>query len=236
MGKLIGFCLFLQKACHYAFSLYSRFMTVSDLTCGSLLSTYSEAWQSATIHPFLQQCQQGTIKSHQFNTWLVQDYLFVVEFTRMAARLLSVAPTAHFVTLLSGLGALKDELIWFKAKADERSLTLSASPQPTCESYRQFMKGLADQSYAVQATAFWAIELAYNQGWQLHSPMAEPYVEFADRWGNPGFTDYVKLLEEQADDALSTASETEQTQAEQTFLEVARLEKDFWQMAFNALS
>ncbi len=209
-------------------------MTSPNLTCGSLLSAHSEEWQSATIHPFLQKCQQGTIASHQFNTWLVQDYLFVIEFTRMAARLLSVAPTAHFVTLLSGLEALKDELLWFEAKASDRSLTLSTSPQPTCESYRQFMSALANQSYAVQATAFWAIELAYNQGWQCHSPMAEPYAEFADRWGNPGFTDYVKMLEKQADSALSSASSAAQTQAEQAFLEVARLEKDFWQMAFSA--
>ena len=205
-----------------------------DSICQSLLSAHSEAWQSATVHPFLQQCQQGTIAARQFNTWLVQDYLFVTEFTRMAARLLSVAPTEHFVTLLSGLGALRDELIWFKAKADERSLALSADAQPTCETYCQFMQELSDQSYAVQATAFWAIELAYNQGWQRHSPMAEPYAEFADRWGNPGFTDYVKMLEEQANQALSTASEDERAQAEQAFLEVARLEEKFWQMAFSA--
>lgn len=205
-----------------------------DSTCRSLLLSHAERWQSATVHPFLQQCQQGTIASHQFNTWLVQDYLFVTEFTRMAARLLSVAPSAHFVTLLSGLGALRDELIWFKAKADQRSLMLATPPQPICESYCEFMKALSSQPYAVQATAFWAIELAYNQGWQRHSPMAEPYAEFADRWGNPGFTDYVKVLEKQADHALSTASEAEQTQAEQAFLEVARLEQDFWQMAFSA--
>ncbi|MGB3291518.1 MAG: TenA family transcriptional regulator [Phormidesmis sp.] len=208
-------------------------MTTSDLTCRSLLSTHSDKWQSATVHPFLQQCQQGTITARQFNTWLVQDYLFVIEFTRLAAGLLSAAPTAHFVTLLSGLGALKDELIWFRAKADQRALTLSTAPQPTCESYCQFMEALSNQPYAVQAIAFWAIELAYNQGWQRHSPMAEPYAEFADRWGNPGFTDYVKVLEKQADEALFTASETEKEQAEQAFLEVARLEEDFWQMAFS---
>ena len=62
-------------------------MTNSKLTCAALLSTYPEDWQSATIHPFLQQCQQGTITPSQFNTWLVQDALFVVTFTRMAARI-----------------------------------------------------------------------------------------------------------------------------------------------------
>lgn len=209
-------------------------MTNSKLTCAALLSAYPEEWQSATIHPFLQQCQQGTITPSQFNTWLVQDALFVVTFTRMAARLLAVAPRAHFDTLLSGLGAIKDELLWFQAKANERLLDLSTSPQPTCQRYCDFMQGLAGQSYAVQATAFWAIELAYNQGWQRHSPMSEAYMEFADRWGNPEFTDYVKVLEQQANEALATADDDTRFQATEVFLQVARLEKDFWQMAFSA--
>ena len=209
-------------------------MATSVLTCATLLSAHPEAWKSATVHPFLQQCQQGTLTPEQFNTWLVQDYLFVLEFTRMAARSLAAAPPAHFDTLLGGLGAIKDELLWFQAKANERALSLSIPPQPTCQAYCKFMQSLASQPYAVQATAFWAIELAYNQGWQQHSPMPEPYTEFSDRWGNPGFTEYVKVLEQQADSALATLSEVEQKPVEQVFLEVARLEKDFWQMAFAA--
>lgn len=205
-----------------------------SLTCAQLLSTYPKKWEAATVHPFLQQCQQGTVTVEQFNTWLVQDYLFVVEFTRFAARVLAAAPVGHFDTLLGGLGAIKDELLWFRAKADERSLPLSTQPQPTCQTYQSFMQSLTDQPYAVQATAFWAIELAYNQGWQKHSPMPEPYTEFADRWGNPGFTDYVKVLEQQADSALTTASESEVAAAEKIFVRVAELEKDFWQMAFAA--
>lgn len=207
---------------------------MASLTCAQLLSTYPKEWEAATVHPFLQRCQQGAVTVEQFNTWLVQDYLFVVEFTRFAASVLATAPVEHFDTLLGGLGAIKDELLWFRAKADERSLPLSTQPQPTCQTYQSFMQSLTDQSYAVQATAFWAIELAYNQGWQKHSPMPEPYTEFADRWGNPGFTDYVKVLEQQADSALTTASESEVAAAEKIFVRVAELEKDFWQMAFAA--
>jgi len=203
-------------------------------TCAQLISTHPDAWQGATVHPFLQRCQQGTITADQFNTWLVQDYLFVQEFTRMAARLIAIAPYGHLDTLLGGMVAIKDELLWFQTKAAERSLDLSTSPQPTCRSYCQFMQALSTQPYAVQATAFWAIELAYNQGWQRHSPMPEPYAEFADRWGNSGFTDYVKVLEQQADSALASATEIEQQAAEKIFLDIARLEKDFWQMAFTA--
>ena len=204
------------------------------LTCQQLLKNHTQAWHDGTVHPFLEQCKLGTIKPEQFNTWLVQDYQFVVEFTRMVAHVLAIAPPQHFDVILAGLSALKDELNWFKEKTSERQLNLNTQKQATCTEYCEFMKSLEGTPYPVQATALWAIELAYNQGWQLPGVMPEPYFEFADRWGNPGFTEYVKLLEQQADEVLETASETVQQQTEAGFLKIAKLEKDFWQMAFNA--
>ncbi len=152
----------------------------------------------------------------------------------MVAQILAVAPPDHFDVILGGLVALKDELNWFKAKASERQLNLNTQKQSTCTEYCDYMHSLSTMPHPVQATALWAIELAYNQGWQLPGVMPDPYAEFADRWGNPGFTEYVKLLEQQADEVLQTASETVQHQAEEAFLKVAELEQDFWQMAFNA--
>lgn len=204
------------------------------ITCKQLLQNHSQAWHEATVHPFLEQLPLLGIEPRQFNTWLVQDYLFVVEFTRMVARILAIAPSHHFDVLLAGLSALKDELIWFKEKAAERQLNLKTEKQPTCTEYCQYMESLAAMPYPVQATALWAIEFAYNQGWQLPGKMPEPYNEFADRWGNTGFTEYVSMLEKQADESLKEASENIQNQAEEAFLKVARLEKDFWQMAFEA--
>lgn len=204
------------------------------LTCEKLLVSHQDEWQEAVVHPFLTQCKDGDIHPNQFNTWLVQDYLFVTEFTRFVGRTLAAAPTAHFDVLLSGLAALQDELKWFCEKAAERSLDLKIPRQTTCQIYCDFMGNLANSPYPVQAIALWAIEYAYNQGWQLPGAMSAPYNEFAERWGNPGFTDYVRLLENQADKALEAANSEIQHQAEAAFLRVAALEKEFWQMAYDA--
>lgn len=204
------------------------------LTCQQLLDRHSQLWHNATHHPFLDQCAAGTIKPEQFNTWLVQDYLFVVEFTRMQAQVVRVAPAEHLDILLAGMVAIKDELNWFQAKATERSLTLTAKRQLTCLEYCDFMHSIASAPYAAQAIALWSIELAYNQGWQQPGTIPAPYDEFANRWGNPDFTAYVDLLAQQADAALANASSTVQQQAEDAFAQIARLEQAFWQMAFNA--
>ena len=202
------------------------------LTCQKLLDTYPDQWQNATVHPFLQQCQEGTILAAQFNTWLVQDYQFVLECTRMAARLLSAAPTSHFDVVLGGLGAIKTEILWFEANAARFHLDLAVERQPSCQEYCEFMASLGTQPYALQAVAFWAIEAAYNQAWRGHSPMPQPYTEFGDRWGNNDFTTYVINLAQQADEALAIANPDLERQAESIFLEVARLEREFWQMAY----
>lgn len=204
------------------------------LTCQTLLAHHPQPWQQATVHPFLGQCQDGTIRSEQFNTWLVQDYHFVVDFTRFVGRVLAAAPVSDFEVILAGLQALQDELSWFRSKAIERQITLDVPRQETCQTYCDFMGNLAHAPYPVQATAFWAIELAYNQGWQKPGEMPAPYDEFADRWGNPGFTEYVALLAAQADQSLASANEMIQAQAEAAFLRVATLENAFWQMAYSA--
>lgn len=44
------------------------------------------------------------------------------------------------------------------------------------------------------------------QAWRRPGPMQPPYDIYAERWGSPGFTDYVNKLERQADHALENAS------------------------------
>ncbi|MFW6295971.1 MAG: TenA family transcriptional regulator [Halothece sp.] len=204
------------------------------LTCEQLLYKYAPDWEQATVHPFLEQCKSGEIKPEQFNTWLVQDYLFVLEFTRLLGAILANAPPEHFDVLLGGLSAIKAELNWFQEKAQERQLNLDTKKQTSCQHYCDYMHNVVTMPYPVQATVLWAIEQAYNQAWKLPGEMTEPYNEFADRWGNPGFTEYVKQLEKQTNDALAEATEVVEVEAETAFLKIASLEKDFWQMAFNA--
>ncbi len=207
-----------------------------SITCEQLIQRHEQSWQQAIIHPFLKECQSGKIKPQQFNTWLIQDYLFVVEFTRFQAKVLANAPVEHFDLILAGLGAIKDELNWFQQKAAERELNLNTPKQQTCQAYCQYLEQLSNMSYPIQAMALWAIELAYNQAWQQPGEMVAPYHEFAQRWGNPDFTEYVKLLEKQADEVLADTDQEMDQHIASAFIKIANLEKDFWQMAYQGNS
>jgi thiaminase len=202
------------------------------VACDQLLARHAMAWEEAIHHPFLEGCRTGTIVPQQFETWLLQDFLFVVEFTRFAARTLAGAPATHFDVLINGLAALRGELSWFRAHAATRGLHLAVPPQSACAQYCRFMERLANAPYPVRATAFWAIEAVYFHAWRGASPMVAPYDEFARRWGSAEFGAYVEELACQADEALGSATGLEQAQAEAAFLEVLALEARFWQMAF----
>ena len=84
------------------------------MSCKVCFLKHKLAWDAALQHPFLGCCQRNSIAKSQFDTWLVQDYLFVREFARLAANLVTVAPYSDFDGLLGGLEALKDELRWFQ--------------------------------------------------------------------------------------------------------------------------
>lgn len=198
----------------------------------------SLAWEPAISHQFLDDVRSGLIKPAQFNCWLAQDRLFVQQFTRFAGSLLRVSPLNSQDLILGGLGALKDELTWFDAKANERGVDLrsadNATMQPACKVYCEWMQNLHDASPVVQATAFWSIELVYNSAWRnIAAACADgPYREFTTRWGSDDFTEYVRGLAAMADALLASASEDEVAAATAAVKRVLELEVGFWDMAY----
>jgi thiaminase/transcriptional activator TenA len=214
----------------------ATFLTTAAMAaCADILSHYQDEWKGAVTHRFLTAVQDGTIQAQQFDAWLVQDGLFAREFTRFQAHALAKAPVAHFDLLLSGMGALQDELRWFADLTRKRGLSLEVAPSNTCSKYITFMANCAKQPYACHAVALWAIEKAYHDAWHTHMPgMPAPYHHYAERWGSLAFGDYVDALQRQADEALAAASAAERQEAEALFVQVCGLEREFWSMAFGS--
>jgi hypothetical protein len=57
--------------------------------------------------------------------------------------------------------------------------------QAACQAYRAYLKDLQSAPYVIQAVAFWAIELCYNQAWGavLQEGQGAELQEFAHRYG-----------------------------------------------------
>jgi thiaminase/transcriptional activator TenA len=194
------------------------------MTGSDLVSRHEEEWRAATHHPFLESTRTGSLPSAAFQTWLVQDYLFVSDLLRFQARLLSVAPRAGQLALAGGLAALEGELGWFEIQAERLQMRLDAERHPVTEAYSQHLLSYSED-WASGITALWTGERAYLESWRGVAPGAPPYRGFVEHWTNPDFDAYVRDLESLVDACGPD---------ENAFLAICGLERDFWEMAWNS--
>ena len=198
-----------------------------------LLERNPAVWTEATRHPFLEAVREGSFPAGAFEAWLAQDYLFVGDALVFQARLLARTPRPAQAVLAGGLVTIESELGWFEEQAERLGLALDTPRHPTTAAYRDLLTGLRREPYPSAMTALWAIERAYLEASRGATPGHSEYREFVQQWTAPEFADYVTGLEKAVDHSLRDSDEQERERAETAFLEVARLERDFWEMAWS---
>jgi thiaminase len=147
------------------------------------------------------------------------------------ARLLAATPRYAQGLLAQNVVALEAELTWFEGRAKELGLSLNAEPQPVTAAYGAFMETFEQLPFAAAMTATWAIERAYLESWQSALPAQPEYREYVERWTNPGFASFVGELEKVTARALEAGDADKEVEA--AFLQVAELERQFWDMAWS---
>jgi thiaminase/transcriptional activator TenA len=190
-----------------------------------LLQRHAAAWRGATAHPFLAAVRDGQLPPSSFDTWLVQDALFVADLLRFQARLLARAPRPAQAVLAAGAVALVEELAWFEERAAVRGLDLTAPALPETAAYAALLDRLDGADVPTALTALWTIERTYLDAWSQAAPGADGYREFVEHWTVPGFAGYVAGLEVAADELGGVDDDV--------FLELVAAETAFWTMALD---
>ena len=202
------------------------------MRAAGLIQQHPEAWRGATNHPFLDSLREGTLSPQAFEVWLAQDYLFVGDLLPFQARLLARAPRPAQAVLAGGLVAVEAELGWFEDMARGRGLMLEETRCPATSAYLSLLDALEEEPYPVAITALWAAERAYLEAWGSAAPGHPTFRPFVEHWTTPEFAGYVAGLEEAVDAALA-AEGVPEDRVEAVFLQVASVEKDFWEMALT---
>lgn len=93
----------------------------------------------------------------------------------------------------------------------------------------------SDVGYTVALTAFWAIEVVYQESFaccvEEGSKTPVELKETCERWGNEGFGEYCESLKKMVDGRLLKASDEEVKKAEVVFLSIVEHEVEFWNMS-----
>ncbi|KAM7460886.1 hypothetical protein LguiA_029007 [Lonicera macranthoides] len=197
----------------------------------------------ATRHPFILSIRHSSVNFSSFRRWLGQDYIFVRAFVPFVASALVKAckesdNDSDTEVILRGVASLNDEIAWFKKEASKFAVSLtSVIPQKANLDYCRFLESLTspEVEYTVGITAFWAIEVVYQESFahclKDGSKTPEELKETCQRWGNDEFGQYCKALASIAERCLEKAPAEVVAKAEVVFLRVLEHEVEFWNMS-----
>lgn len=204
-------------------------------------------WSSYVDHDFVRRLGEGTLPEPAFRTYLVQDYLFLIQFARAYAlavyksRTLADMRAAH-----AGVGAILDVEMDLHVRLCGRwglsPAELEAAPElQATVAYTRYVLDcglsgdLLDLHVALTPCVIGYAEIARTLAANITRPLTNhPYREWIGEYAGEAYQQVAQNAREQLT-RLATKSMTAERFPELCgiFAKASRLEADFWQMALD---
>lgn len=213
----------------------------------TLKAACDQDWRAYTQHDFVCQMGEGTLPKAAFQTYLVQDYLFLIQFAR--AHALAVYKSTNLKDMraaAAGVSAILDVEMELHVKlCAEWGLSrkdLENTPEaPQTIAYTRFVLeaghagdvldlnvALAPCMVGYAEIADWLVQ-TYGAPEQSH-----PYHAWISEYSGSGYQDIARetltTLEKQAEELVT---EARLPRLKTLFAQATRLEADFWQMGLD---
>ncbi len=202
-------------------------------------------WQRVHAHPFVQGMADGSLPVESFRFYMVQDYLFLVEFCRVlalgAAKSDDLETMGRFAALLHA--TLHTEMALHRTYAakfgiDEAELE-AAEPAGTTHAYtRHLLHAAQAGTLGELAAALLPCQWGYAEiGQALDRTAPRPHHELYGEWiaayASPEFGALAEWLRGLVDRLGAEAGPAERERMARQFLDSSRYELMFWEMAFQ---
>ncbi|GAA5047195.1 thiaminase/transcriptional activator TenA [Thermocatellispora tengchongensis] len=156
-------------------------------------------------HPTVAGIARGDLPEAVFRSWLEQDYLFLLDYVRVFARLAWQAPDAHLGDLVDLAHAtLHEELDLHRSLSAEFGADLEGAKKgPACAAYTEFLLTAA-ADYGEGLAALYPCMWGYSTlgGILMEAPPNEPrYRRWVDTYADPGFAALAARIGEMIDEA-----------------------------------
>ncbi|QFY05415.1 transcriptional regulator [Nonomuraea phyllanthi] len=178
-------------------------------------------------HPTVAGIGRGDLPEPVFRSWLEQDYLFLLDYVRVFARLAWQAPDGHLGDLVDLAHATyHDELSLHRSMSAEFGADLEGAVKgPACAAYTAFLLESAG-SYGEGLAALYPCMWGYSSLGRIlaENPPAEPrYRAWVDTYADPGFAALTARIGQMIDEA-----EPDPARARALFTEGMAHELAFW--------
>ena len=201
--------------------------------------------QAILSHPFVTGIGDGTLDVDKFRFYVRQDYLYLIDYSRVIALAAARAPDLEtmgwFARLLDG--TLNVEMDLHRGYCAEFGISreeLEATPvAPTTMAYTRFLLNVAYQgTYPVLVAAFLPCQWGYweigdhlqRQGVPAHAPL---YAKWIEMYVDPEFKNLADWVRSLANRLASTLGPEESAKVEEAYLMSLRYEYMFWDMAYR---
>jgi thiaminase/transcriptional activator TenA len=178
-------------------------------------------------HPTVAGIGRGDLPEPVFRSWLEQDYLFLLDYVRVFARLAWQAPGAHLGDLVDlAHSTWHDELDLHRSMSARFGADLEGARKgPACAAYTSFLLASA-ADYAEGLVALYPCMWGYSSLGRImaENPPAEPrYRAWVDTYADPGFAALTERIA-----AMIDAVRVGRERAMALFIEGMRHELAFW--------
>jgi len=202
-----------------------------------------EIWASWHQHPFIKGIGSGNLKREKFVYWIKQDYLYLIDYSRVfayaAARARKLEHMQHFARLMDGvlnteMNLHRNYCAEFGIKAEELE---ELEKSPTCQAYTDFLvRTAATESLGVTVGAllpcFWGFFEIGNRLKEVGDTSEKnPYRHWIEMYSSGEFEDLARWSRELTDELGEEAGPSEKEAIKEAFVTSSRYETRFWDMA-----
>ena len=204
--------------------------------------------QAILKHPFITGIGDGTLDVEVFKYYIRQDYLYLIEYSRMLALASARAPDLDtmgwFAKLLDG--TLNIEMDLHRSYCAQFGITTAdlegAKAAPTTLAYTNFLLNVAHQgSFSELAASFLPCQWGY---WEIGDHLSKHgaaagaplYAQWIGTYTDPEYAALAQWARSKADQLATEASPSEVAKMEETYLTSFRYEYLFWDMAYRGES
>ncbi len=196
-------------------------------------------------HPFITGIGDGTLDVEKFKFYVRQDYLYLIDYSRVLAMASARAPDLEtmgwFARLLDG--TLNTEMELHRSYCGRFGITPTELEEtraaPTTLAYTNFLLNVAHQgSYAELAASFLPCQWGYweiadhlsRRGLPVDAPL---YREWIRMYVSPEYVALAEWARSLADRLAERAGAEEVARMKEAYLTSLRYEYLFWDMAYN---
>lgn len=203
-----------------------------------------ETWDQYLEQPFLKELAQGTLKEEAFRFYMVQDYLYLLQYAKIFA--LGVVKAhdevlmrrfANMVhdTLDGEMNLHKDYMTRLGITKEEVAHTKTAFANQSYTSYMLDVSqrgDILDVLVAVLSCA-WSYEMIGVEISKVEGTLTHPfYGEWVEGYSSEGYHQSVEEIKELVNEMAVGLSPTREDYLTQVYVNCCKYERDFWDMAY----